>query len=305
MRPHFIFLSALCSLTITSCRDADPNVTAAKPPPTKTSEMTAEQHGRLLKSISDQIEKELIAFSETEFKTQAEASEAMMQLTPAGSKQQERVQSALKDAGITSEAFAVFVEKNPEIVAENTETFEKQLEATLEKHKDKLEALAKQLTALPPGDLEGARQKNAALLEHAQARTKRSSQKPRLSRWTQVGSLSQLKTALKETERPTIIRFRAAWAFPTIEQEKKLFSDETVKTELTEYALIVVDVTEPNDEVTSIQKEFQANSLPAILVFSQPKSILKALENGVTPTPSATFKQPTLNKETFLNGLPQ
>ncbi len=82
---------------------------AAKPDP-------VEVYRQLMARITDEVAAAMAEWAKTDFATQAEAFEALFDLTPASEKMQQRMGKAFVDSGLTVDQVTAFMADHPDIV---------------------------------------------------------------------------------------------------------------------------------------------------------------------------------------------
>lgn len=264
----------------------------------KPSESSADKYARLMEVVVAQLEKDVYRWSERDFKTQAEAMKAIFELSPLGPNSKQHVKTALREVGMSSEWLVEFTANNPEVVKKNGEELGKRLAAALEKVK----ARAIRFGELPLGDMEAVTDK--AMREAVgSALTTITSPRP-MGDWVAVASIAELRETLaQEAGRPVIIHFRAAWAVPTLRLEREVYNDPRVKDALRGYSRIIIDVSANEPQQSALQAKFSAESLPAVLIFSDSKALGKALEG---PLPKhITIQELAMDVDSFLMHLPK
>lgn len=71
----------------------------------------------------------------------------------------------------------------------------------------------------------------------------------------------------KREHRPLVIDFGADWCAPCKKFEVETFANPEVYSELERFVLLKIDATNPSDTVDQLEKKYEAETLPAVLVF--------------------------------------
>ncbi len=88
-----------------------------------------------------------------------------------------------------------------------------------------------------------------------------------------VPTLAQLKTIIKESQKPVMVDFYADWCVSCIELDNYTFSDPSVKKKLSEFTLIKIDVTKNSEDDKELLNEFGLFGPPGILFFKSGKEL--------------------------------
>ncbi|NLY03716.1 MAG: thioredoxin fold domain-containing protein, partial [Campylobacter sp.] len=85
-------------------------------------------------------------------------------------------------------------------------------------------------------------------------------------KWQNVSSLEELEGIVANSDKPLLIDFWATWCVVCKELDKTL-SMPSVKSELENFTLIIVDVTKASSEVKEMMKRFNVYGPPVIVFF--------------------------------------
>jgi len=116
--------------------------------------------------------------------------------------------------------------------------------------------------------------------------------------WRSVSTVAELEAVLHEAEaegEPILIDFAAVWCLPCKELELQTFHDPEVEPLLaSDFTLIRVDVSEPDDERQLLQRAFDSETLPSVVLYDSNSRLtagLPGLRAGRSmPDPTARFR---------------
>ena len=113
--------------------------------------------------------------------------------------------------------------------------------------------------------------------------------KRRLEGWDAVASLGQLlkkAQAATKKRRPLIVHFRALWAVPSVRMEDQVLKDKEVAKALADYSRVVIDVTDPNDQLDALSDALGVDGMPVVLLFANADALVQAIEKRNVIEPS-------------------
>lgn len=67
--------------------------------------------------------------------------------------------------------------------------------------------------------------------------------------------------------RPLLVDFGAEWCLPCKEMERRTFADPAVQRELARFVLVRIDCTEGSPQSDALQKKYDSETLPSVLLF--------------------------------------
>ncbi|RFF29695.1 protein-disulfide reductase DsbD [Wenzhouxiangella sediminis] len=82
-----------------------------------------------------------------------------------------------------------------------------------------------------------------------------------------VDTLSQLRAAIAESDRPVFLDFYADWCVDCVRMEQRTFSDPAVADRMADFTLLKADITDYNDEHQAMLRHFELIGPPAYLFF--------------------------------------
>lgn len=86
----------------------------------------------------------------------------------------------------------------------------------------------------------------------------------------ELGWLTDEATAVaqaKAQHKPLLIDFGAEWCLPCKELERRTFSHDDIKAELSRFVVVRIDATDPTPAVAALQQKYRAETLPAVVVL--------------------------------------
>ena len=69
--------------------------------------------------------------------------------------------------------------------------------------------------------------------------------------------------------RPLLVDFGAEWCLPCKEMERRTFADPTVQRELARFVLVRIDCTEGSEASEALQKKYDSETLPSVILFNR------------------------------------
>ena len=100
------------------------------------------------------------------------------------------------------------------------------------------------------------------------------------SKFIKISNLTDLKNALKDSNKPVMIDFYASWCVSCNELDEITFKDEAVRKRLDNLTLIKIDVTKNTKDDAEIMKFFGIVGPPAILFFNPNSDISNEIKEA-------------------------
>ena len=91
----------------------------------------------------------------------------------------------------------------------------------------------------------------------------------------EIKNLKDLKAEIKNSQKPIMLEFTAAWCVNCKVLEESVFKDECVLERLKDFNLLRADITKGSDKELEIIKEFQAFAPPVLLFFDKGGQVLR------------------------------
>jgi len=92
--------------------------------------------------------------------------------------------------------------------------------------------------------------------------------------WLYVKNIAQLEDVVAKSTKPVMIDFWATWCVSCKELDNITFKDNKVKTELSKYQLVKVDVTKNTEDDKALMKKFNLFGPPALIFYKDGKEEL-------------------------------
>ncbi|MCK5109937.1 MAG: protein-disulfide reductase DsbD [Arcobacteraceae bacterium] len=86
-----------------------------------------------------------------------------------------------------------------------------------------------------------------------------------------VKTVQELEKIVSTSKKPIMVDFWATWCVSCIEFDKVTFADDAVKSELSKYLLLKVDVTKNTSDDTALMKKFNLFGPPALIFYNNGK----------------------------------
>ena len=118
--------------------------------------------------------------------------------------------------------------------------------------------------------------------------------------WNQVATMAELEAQISKADeagKPILIDFGASWCNPCHELEKKTFSAPEVETELANYTLVKIDVSDPSEEQEAMQAALHASELPSVVVYAPGDKLIDHVDDLRAGT---ALPEPAVHVTTFV-----
>jgi len=92
--------------------------------------------------------------------------------------------------------------------------------------------------------------------------------------WLYVTNLRELDDVVNKSSKPVMVDFWATWCVSCKELDNITFKDTTVKSELSQYQLVKVDVTKNTEDDKALMKKFNLFGPPALIFYKDGKEEL-------------------------------
>jgi len=80
---------------------------------------------------------------------------------------------------------------------------------------------------------------------------------------------AQAVSVAQREKRPLLVDFGAEWCLPCKEMERRTFADPTVQRELARFVLVRIDCTEGSEASEALQKKYDSETLPSVILFNR------------------------------------
>ncbi len=80
---------------------------------------------------------------------------------------------------------------------------------------------------------------------------------------------SQALAQAQRERRPLLVDFSAEWCLPCKEMERRTFADPAVQRELARFVLVRIDCTEGTEQSDALQKKYESETLPSVILFNR------------------------------------
>ena len=80
---------------------------------------------------------------------------------------------------------------------------------------------------------------------------------------------SQAVALAQREKRPLLVDFGADWCLPCKEMERRTFADPAVQRELARFVLVRIDCTEGTEASEALQKKYDSETLPSVILFNR------------------------------------
>ncbi len=91
---------------------------------------------------------------------------------------------------------------------------------------------------------------------------------PRAVGLTWLRDETQAVAQAQREHRPLLVDFGAEWCLPCKEMERRTFADPAIQRELSRFVLVRIDCTEGTEASEALQKKYDSETLPSVILFN-------------------------------------